>query len=50
VRDHLCRRGTPVTFKAYIGATHGSVLGTADADVAAWVAQRFSGEPAQSAC
>lgn len=41
LRDNLHRNGTPVTFKTYFGATHGSVLGAAMNDVAAWTAQRF---------
>jgi pimeloyl-ACP methyl ester carboxylesterase len=43
VADRLRKSGTPVTFKAYLGATHGSVLRAANGDVAAWVAQRFAG-------
>lgn len=42
VADQLRRHGTPVTFKAYVGANHGSVLATAAGDVAAWVAARFA--------
>ncbi len=42
VRDRLRRNGTSVTFKAYVGATHGSVLAAAAGDVAAWIAERFS--------
>jgi pimeloyl-ACP methyl ester carboxylesterase len=45
VRDALCRRGTPVTFRAYPSATHGTVLTQADADVATWIAARFAGVP-----
>lgn len=41
LRDRLSRKGTPVAFKAYIGATHGSVLAAAADDVAAWLAMRF---------
>ncbi len=41
VADTLRRHGTPVTFKAYVGATHGSVLNTAADDVAAWSEARF---------
>jgi len=43
LRDRLQRRGTTVEFKAYLGATHGSVLAASAADVAAWVAARFAG-------
>ncbi len=50
LRDRLCRNGAPVTFKAYISATHGSILATADDDAAAWIAQRFSGVPERSGC
>lgn len=50
VRDALCRAGTPVTFKAYVSATHGSVLPQADADVAPWTADRFAGLPLHSSC
>lgn len=42
LRDNLHRNGTPVAFKTYFGATHGSVLAAALNDVAAWTAQRFS--------
>ncbi|HEX3670535.1 MAG TPA: lipase family protein [Candidatus Cybelea sp.] len=42
VADQLRRHGTAVTFKAYVGANHGSVLATAADDVAAWVAARFA--------
>ena len=42
LRDSLHRNGTPVTFKTYFGATHGSVLAAAMNDVAAWTAERFS--------
>jgi hypothetical protein len=42
LRDNLHRNGTPVTFKTYFGATHGSVLAAAMNDVAAWTAERFS--------
>ena len=42
VADRLRSYGTPVTFKAYLGATHGTVLSDAADDVAAWVAQRFA--------
>lgn len=42
VADCLRRNGAPVTFKAYLGATHGSVLKDAEGDVAAWVANRFA--------
>jgi len=41
LRDSLARKGTPVSFRAYIGATHGSVLAAAADDVAAWLAGRF---------
>lgn len=41
VADRLRKNGTPVTFKAYLGASHGSVLKAAANDVAAWIAQRF---------
>lgn len=41
VADHLRRNGTPVDFKAYVGGTHGSVLGKSIDDVAAWIAKRF---------
>lgn len=50
LRDRLCRGGAPVAFKAYLGATHGSVLTAAAGDVAAWIAQRFSGAPEHSDC
>ncbi|MBV8067117.1 MAG: alpha/beta fold hydrolase [Candidatus Eremiobacteraeota bacterium] len=42
LRDHMTRNGTPVTFKAYLGATHGSVLLASLNDVAAWVGRRFA--------
>ncbi|HET6276241.1 MAG TPA: lipase family protein [Candidatus Cybelea sp.] len=42
VGEHLRRHGTPVDFKAYVGATHGSVLSASSSDVAAWIAQRFA--------
>jgi alpha-beta hydrolase superfamily lysophospholipase len=42
VAQQLRRHGTPVEFKAYVGATHGSVLAAAAADVASWSADRFS--------
>ena len=42
LRDHMIRNGTPVTFKAYLGATHGSVLLASLNDVAAWVGRRFA--------
>jgi pimeloyl-ACP methyl ester carboxylesterase len=42
LRDHLRQNGTPVSFKAYLGATHGSVLTASSNDVAAWVGQRFA--------
>ena len=42
VADQLRRNGTPVTFKAYLGAGHGSVLSASVNDVAAWVAQRYA--------
>ena len=42
VEDRLRRNGTPVTFKAYLGATHGSVLADSVKDVAEWIAQRFA--------
>ncbi len=45
VRNALCRKGTPVTFKAYPSAMHGSVLLQAASDAAAWVDQRFAGVP-----
>ncbi|MHB8434081.1 MAG: alpha/beta hydrolase family protein [Candidatus Tyrphobacter sp.] len=50
LRDRLCRSGAPVAFKAYVGATHGSVLAAAAGDVAAWIARRFRGTPAHSTC
>ncbi len=45
VGEQLRRRGTPVEFKAYVGATHGSVLAASSSDVAAWIAQRFAQGP-----
>ena len=36
VADQLRRHGTPVTFKAYVGANHGSILSVSAGDVAAW--------------
>ncbi|MBV8531459.1 MAG: alpha/beta fold hydrolase [Candidatus Eremiobacteraeota bacterium] len=42
VADHLRRNGTPVTFKAYLGATHASVLAASLNDVAPWIALRFA--------
>ncbi|HEX3458326.1 MAG TPA: lipase family protein [Candidatus Baltobacteraceae bacterium] len=42
VADRLRRNGTPVTFKAYLGATHASVLAVSVNDVAPWLAQRFA--------
>lgn len=50
VRDALCHAGTPVTFKAYVSGTHGSILPQADADVAPWTADRFAGLPLHSTC
>jgi alpha-beta hydrolase superfamily lysophospholipase len=41
VADRFRRNGTPVTFKAYPGATHDSVLAASVNDVAPWLAQRF---------
>ncbi|HLY03588.1 MAG TPA: alpha/beta fold hydrolase [Candidatus Cybelea sp.] len=41
IADRYRRHGTPVSFKAYVGATHGSVLAAAASDVEAWLAQRF---------
>jgi hypothetical protein len=40
--DRFRRNGTPVTFKAYSGATHDSVLDASVNDVAPWLAQRFA--------
>jgi pimeloyl-ACP methyl ester carboxylesterase len=42
VADRLRRNGTPVTFKAYVHATHGSVLAASISEVAEWVANRFA--------
>lgn len=42
LRDSLSRNGTPVSFKAYASATHGTVLAASENDVAAWLAQRFA--------
>lgn len=42
VADHLRRNGAQVTFKAYVHATHGSVLSASIDDVADWIAKRFS--------
>jgi len=42
IADRLRRNGTPVTFKAYLGATHASVLEVSVNDVAPWLAQRFA--------
>ncbi len=42
IADRYRRHGTPVSFKAYAGATHGSVLAAAANDVAAWLARRFA--------
>jgi hypothetical protein len=42
VADRLRRDGAPLTFKAYIGATHGSVLAASIDDVAAWIEKRFA--------
>lgn len=42
LRDRMRRNGVPVSFKAYLGATHGSVLKASVADVAGWIAERFS--------
>jgi pimeloyl-ACP methyl ester carboxylesterase len=50
LRDRLCRNGTPVAFKAYVSATHDSVLAAGEDDVAAWIARRFSGVPQHSGC
>lgn len=46
LRDRLSRNGTPVSFKAYLRATHGSVLAASENDVAAWIAQRFAAQQA----
>ena len=42
IADRFRRNGTPVTFKAYLGATHDSVLAASVNDVAPWLAQRFA--------
>lgn len=42
VGEQLRRHGTPVDFKAYVGASHGSVLAAAASDVAAWIGARFA--------
>jgi pimeloyl-ACP methyl ester carboxylesterase len=42
LREQLSKRGTPVAFKAYAGATHGTVLSAAADDVAEWIGQRFA--------
>ena len=44
VGDHLRKNGAPVTYKAYLGATHGTVLTKSIDDVAAWIGQRFLSE------
>jgi pimeloyl-ACP methyl ester carboxylesterase len=43
IANRYRRHGTPVSFKAYVAATHGSVLAAAANDVEAWLAQRFAG-------
>jgi pimeloyl-ACP methyl ester carboxylesterase len=52
LRDSLQRNGTPVAFKTYFGATHGSVLSAAMNDVAAWAAAQLdeagAGAPAST--
>jgi hypothetical protein len=42
VADGYRRSGTPVTFKAYLGATHDSILSVSVDDVATWLAKRFA--------
>lgn len=42
LRDRMRRNGVPVSFRAYMGATHGSILSASVGDVAAWIAERFS--------
>jgi hypothetical protein len=45
-----CRVGNEVELRTYDGATHGSVLLAARAEVLTWFADRLAGAPAPSSC
>ena len=46
----LCGAGNVAEYRAYEGATHGSVLQAARADILAWLEDRLSGVSAVSGC
>lgn len=48
--DRLCDLGSTVAVREYAGADHLTVVDASAADVAAWLADRFAGEPAPSDC
>jgi hypothetical protein len=45
----LCAIGDDVTYRRYLGASHGSVVEASRDDVNAWIADRLAGEPSGSA-
>jgi len=45
-----CRAGTSVALRLYPGVDHTNIGYDSADDVAAWIADRFAGRPAQSEC
>lgn len=45
-----CARGTPTSLRSYPGATHDTILTQSSADAAAWIEDRFAGDPVRDAC
>lgn len=48
--DRLCQTGQVTEYTEYVGADHGSVIGRAEPEARAWIAERFAGQPEASDC
>jgi len=48
--DAYCTAGARIELKSYAGASHTSVIGASQKDVAAFFAARLSGQPALTSC
>ncbi|MCS5718771.1 lipase family protein [Herbiconiux sp. CPCC 205763] len=48
--ERACGFGQPVEYTIYNGATHQTIPGDAKGEYTAWIADRFTGEPAPTTC
>jgi len=50
IRSRLCRVGQVTQFEVLRGATHGTEIDRARADISSWIADRLAGQPAPDNC